>query len=363
MSKREYNVDLFRIVATLFVVILHVLGQGGILYRTPLDSAGYWTAWFWEIASYGAVNCFALISGYVMVDKSVKLKSIIGLWFQAVFYSLALSWLVFAFVPAAKTAETVTAAFLPIVYRQWWYMTSYFGLFFFIPILNAAVHHLPRTTLKKLLLVILVGVCGIDCVASKDAFALVGGYSAAWLMIVYLFGAYIKKYNLKEKFTVLKGVLGYLAMTLLTLLTKVGIRHVAKAIGGDVNADHTFISYTSVTILLGSIFLFLAFLNIPVGKVPAKVIALLSPATLGVYLIHVHPLVFQHVFRDTFAAFAEASPVILSFCVVAAALGVYLCCTIIELVRIWLFKLLHIPLLAALLDKGITLAYRKVFGR
>lgn len=363
MSKREYNVDLFRIVATLFVIVLHVLGQGGILYRTTLDSAGYWTAWFLEIASYGAVDCFALISGYVMVDKSVKLKSIIGLWFQAVFYSAVLSWLIFAFFPATQTVTNMHAAFLPISYRQWWYMSSYFGLFFFIPALNAVVKHLPRKTLKKILLVVLVGVGILDCAANKDAYSLIGGYSAAWLVVAYLFGAYIKKYNLKEKFTVLKGVLGYLAMTLLTLLTKVGIRHIVKVVGGDINLDFMFISYTSITVFLGAIFLFLGFLNIRVGKAPAKVIAFLSPATLGVYLIHVHPLVFQNVIRDAFATYSTATPAVLAFCVIAVTLGVYLCCTIIDLLRIRLFMLLHIPQLSALLDKGITLAYRKVFER
>ena len=363
MSKREYNVDLFRIVATLFVIVLHVLGQGGILYRTTLDSAGYWTAWFLEIAAYGAVDCFALISGYVMVDKSVKLKSIIGLWFQAFFYSVVLSYLVFAFFPATQTVTNIHAAFLPISYRQWWYMSAYFGMFFFIPLLNAAVKHLSRNTLKKVLLVVLLGAGILDCAVNKDAYSLVGGYSAVWLAVAYLFGAYIKKYNLKENFTILKGVLGYLAMTLLTMLTKVGIRHVVKVVNGDPNLDHMFISYTSITVFLGSIFLFLGFLNLRVGKAPAKVIAFLSPATLGVYLIHVHPLVFQNIIRDAFAIYATATPAVLAFCVIAVTLGVYLCCSIIDLIRIWLFNLLHIPQLSALLDKGITTLYQKVFER
>lgn len=34
----------------------------------------YWVAWFLEICAYGAVNCFALISGYVMVNKTIKAK-------------------------------------------------------------------------------------------------------------------------------------------------------------------------------------------------------------------------------------------------------------------------------------------------
>ena len=74
--KRASDIDLFRIIATLLVIVLHVLGKGGILNNAAPDSAAYWTAWFLEICAYCAVNCFALISGYVMADKTVEIKSI-----------------------------------------------------------------------------------------------------------------------------------------------------------------------------------------------------------------------------------------------------------------------------------------------
>ena len=71
MEKRNYNIDLFRIIAAFFVTVLHVLGQGGILESTSPTETNYWIAWFLEICAYCVVNCFALISGYVMVIKTV----------------------------------------------------------------------------------------------------------------------------------------------------------------------------------------------------------------------------------------------------------------------------------------------------
>ena len=97
MEKRNYNIDLFRIIAAFFVTVLHVLGQGGILESTSPSEINYWIAWFLEICAYGAVNCFALISGYVMVNKTIKTKNIIGLWFQVLFYSLLFTSLFFVF--------------------------------------------------------------------------------------------------------------------------------------------------------------------------------------------------------------------------------------------------------------------------
>ena len=220
MVKRNFNVDLFRIIATFFVVILHVLGQGGILRHTSPHGINHWVAWFLEICAYGAVNCFALISGYIMVDKRIKLKSIIGLWFQVLFYSLLITVLCFIFLPQTRTIKNLALAFLPVVGNRWWYISSYFALFFFIPVLNAAINQLSKKTFEKFLGVVLIGICVIECVIPTDAFRVNAGYSALWLIVLYLFGAYIKKYDLKDKITASKSMLGFFAMIILTFLSK-----------------------------------------------------------------------------------------------------------------------------------------------
>ena len=134
MVKRDFNVDLFRIIATVFVIILHVLEQGGVLSNALPNEINYWVACFIEILTFCAVNCFALISGYVMANKTIKVKNITGLWFQALFYSLLISLLFFVFIPETRMIKKMLVAFLPIMGIRWWYISSYFALFFFIPI-------------------------------------------------------------------------------------------------------------------------------------------------------------------------------------------------------------------------------------
>ncbi len=361
MTKRDYNVDLFRILATIFVIILHVLGQGGILYEANPDGTTYWAAWFIEILAYCAVDCFALISGYVMVNRTIKLKSIIVLWFQVLFYSLLFNSLFFALIPETRTIKNLVITFLPIVGKQWWYISCYFALFFFIPILNSAIEHIPQKTLEKFLIVILIGVGVIDCVIPIDAFVVDRGYSTIWLIVLYLFGAYIKKYDLKQKITASKSILGFFAMIILTFLSKIIIYFGTKNILGQVKYDNTFISYISITIVLAAVFMFLFCLNIKISNFSKKVISFFYPATLGVYLIHVQPLIFRYIMKDAFISFADKSLIVMIVGVITVALAIFLLCSVIDLIRIQFFKLLRVDRLCVFIDNKITGLYLKVF--
>ena len=363
MVKREYNVDLFRIIAAIFVIVLHVLGKGGILENTSPSEVNYWVAWFLEICSFCAVNCFALISGYVMVNKTIKAKNIIGLWFQVLFYSLLITALFFVFLPESRSCKNLVFALMPILGTQWWYVSSYFALFFLIPILNAAINNISQTTFEKFLLVILIGVCVFDCGVPGDPFVINNGYSVIWLMLLYFFGAYIRKYDLKQKVTTTQSAIAFVVLIILTFLSKICIHFATKEIYGEARLDDTFVSYTSVTIVLAAVSLFLFCLNVKVSNPLQKVIIFFSPATLGVYLIHVHPLVFEHILNGAFADFANKPIWIMLLFVLAATLVIFLLCSAIDLVRIRLFKLIKVDCLCEVIGDKITRIGLRIFKK
>ena len=66
-TKRNIGIDLLKIVSMLMIVTLHMLGHGGVLDNMPPMSRCYQVAWLIEIACYGAVNCYALASGFLTV--------------------------------------------------------------------------------------------------------------------------------------------------------------------------------------------------------------------------------------------------------------------------------------------------------
>ena len=361
MQNRNYNVDLLRILAAMFVIILHVMGQGGILRNISPDGAAYWVAWFMEILAYCAINCFAIISGYVMINKTPRLKSIIGLWFQVLFYSLLITGLCFWFIPETRGLKNLIIACLPVLGKQWWYVSSYFALFFTIPILNTAINHKSQRTYKNFLLIILIGVCIADCIVPRDPFVMNDGYSPVWLGVLYFIGGYIRKYILQHKVTASKSAIAFFAVIMLTVLSKVCIRFVTQKILGEVKYDNIFISYTSITIVLAAIFLFTFCLNVKINNSFNKVIQFVSPAMFGVYLIHVHPLVFDYIIKDAFSAIANKHIFIMLLYVLVATMTIFLLCSVIDLGRIQFFKLIKVDHLCEIMDEKITKLWQRVF--
>ena len=90
-NARNYGIDLLRIVSMFLVCLIHVLGHGGVLGATSRLSAEYEIAWFLGICAFCAINCFAMISGYVGFNKKFKFSNLVNLWLQVVFYSVLIT--------------------------------------------------------------------------------------------------------------------------------------------------------------------------------------------------------------------------------------------------------------------------------
>ena len=93
-----------------------------------------------------------------------------------------------------------------------------------------------------------------------------------------------------------------------------------------------YVSYTSPTILLGSCALFFLFSLMPCSKKSSRVASFLAPSALSVYLIHVHPLIWNHLMLYFAIGHFPSGPMLFVW-VIIAALCIYLVCTIIDLPR------------------------------
>jgi surface polysaccharide O-acyltransferase-like enzyme len=361
--RRSVGIDALRVVSMFMVVVLHVLGPGGILGNLPVFSVRYEGAWLLECGAFCAVNCYGLVTGYVSVDGRHKYSRLMSLWAQVAFYTVGITAVFAVFSPVPVQWSGILSAFFPVCTNQYWYFTSYFGLFFFIPVLNHLVHTLPANTMKKLMLTILVVCSVLPSMAGRDLFLVNAGYSMLWLICLYLIGAYLKTYGFPAG-SKRWYLLGYVFCVGGAWLSKLGIERFEMMFKRDILGGNRFISYSSPFILFAAIFLLLFFSQLECkSKLLNTCIKLAGPVSFGVYLIHVNPLVWQAWIADRFIWLCVLPGYLLLPTALLIALVIFVSCMAIDGVRLCLFRLLHIDRLTEHAEAAIRRKTDSLFDR
>lgn len=353
-SARNHGIELLRIFAMLLAAVLHILKKGGVITASEGNLAAYSTVWLLEAAAYCAVNCYALISGYVGYSdrpKPLRLARSIELWLQVVFYSVIITTVYCIAGVGSVGVSDFADAFLPVTSKQYWYFTAYIGMFFFIPLLNALVRRLNRRALVSLCIMLIAVFSLYDTFASfwkKDPLALVGGHSPLWLGVLYIFGAAMKKLRVPESMSSKKALLIYASAAVFTALFKITGDRLLRFVPGSL-----FVRDTSPTVLLCAAALLVAFARFKPGRKLTEFAVLFAPAAFGVYLLHVSPLVFEHVIGNRFAFIGRLPFPLIPFAVLASAGVILVVGLAADKVRILLFKALGVPKLCRKAEKSI----------
>lgn len=342
-TKRNYGIDLLRIVSMLMVVLVHVLGQGGILANTRgVNNA---VVWLLEIMAFSAVDCYALISGYVGYSENEKpcyYRKFLGLWTQIFTYSFGITFVAFLVDVEGVGLKNLFISMFPITFKFYWYACAYVGLFFLIPWINKLLQACSKWESTKFIFIIAMTFIVYVTFSNRidDCFLLNDGYSFIWLTILYTIGAWIKKCNVflylkNSKLLILGGT-----CILLTWSIKIFLR--------NTEWSTLLVNYTSFTVVFMA-FVFLAiFSKLKIGKVGEKIIRFIAPSTFGVYLIHVHPILYNYLLKDAFLWCVSSSWWMLIIETFVSTFVIFSVCIMIETIRLWLFRVLKVD---QLIDK------------
>ncbi len=354
-SNRNYGIDLLRMVSMVMIAVLHVLGQGGILSACTRGSTNYYVAWFLEIGCYCAVNCYALISGYVGVNSKARFSSIAALWCQVAFYSLGIALLFFFLQPGTVEPKTLLKYAFPVSTKRYWYFTAYFLMYLLTPFMNAAVKSMSKRTLATGLtfvfaLYIPLGMLTDDHSSLKD------GYGFVWLSMLYMLGAFFRKYDVLEKIKKATWLAVYLVSITATFGSAVFLGKFLP------KYEFSFVNYISPSILLAGLALFALFSKIQIKK-GTGIVAFFAPISFGVYLIHTHPMFFDRVIKGAFAFAAQQMPFLLVAVVAASAVAIYIFCSLLDWVRKMLFELLRVKKAMTAIEIFLSNLQDKIFGK
>lgn len=338
MEQRNRGVDLLRMTAMWMVVVLHILNKGGVLAATAPLSAARETARLLEISAYCAVNCYGLISGYVGITRRFRYSSAAVLWLRVVFYTLGITAAFALFVPGTVNWDRCLRAVLPVLFRQYWYVTAYFGMCLFIPFFNQLLNSLSRQQGRTLALSIVLVFSILPTLRQKDLFLTDNGYSVLWLSCLYLLGGCLRLYGWNIHWRCRRWAAVYALCVLTTWLVKLSADRLWMHHRGTTCDQILLTSYTSPTILLAAVALVLCFSGLRIGDRFGWWIEKAAPLAFSVYLIHAHPLLWEYWMAGRFAALAGCLPHLLVMGVCLRALGIYAVCSLADIPRAWIFR-------------------------
>ena len=360
--QRSSNIELLRIVAMLLIVAHHFSVHGGFSYDISSISINRVWIQFLQLGCKVGVDVFVLISGYYLVSSksSVTFKAI-KLWLQLLFYSIAIFISSIALDLSTFSKKAMLDSLFPVSMCQWWFASTYFILLLFTPTINIALTAMNKRKYQQMLLLSVILWCCMPSLSSLyPKFTIIAPQLSdlAWFVTLYAIGAYIRLWHPTLSYNSKYYLLVSIASFILTLISAVIFDYLNLMQQSICFNPTALFDKTSITILITSITALLGFLQINMSY--SKVINTIASATFGVYLLHdqavTRPLLWETIFKN--ASFADSDLLIIYS--IAVILVVYLCCTLLDLVRI---KVVETPLIVGIskLSKLIDSYIQKIF--
>ena len=338
---RNMGIDLLRGIAMFFVIIWHFIGRGGLLEHAQPDSLKFWVLSSAQILAVCCVNLYGLITGYLMCDKQFRLSRVVKLWVTTVFWSVAVSCVLFAVFPELRTFAEMVSMFLPILRGRYWFFTAYVVVMLLSPVLNLVIRSLTRGTFR-LLLAVLFLLFGVIPVGSLgyDVMRISTGHHFSWMIVLYIIGGYLRRFSTEGNAK--KWLAGYFLFGGVHLAYKFSVT--AIGLGGYGNL---LLTYPSPLVVGETVCLFLYFKNAFAGRnkdgALSRFIRFAAPGVYSVYVIHVHPGLY---WNERVAALLRPWDHwnILAVCgaMVGTAAVLFMVCVCLDAARQWLFCVLGI---------------------
>ena len=288
VNKTRYaNMDLLRILSMLMIVLFHSIIHSGVLEASEATSVSLqiWVRFTYMLTQV-CVNCYVLISGYFLVQSKFRLQKLVVLWLETVFYSLIIKIIFLATGQMEFSLTSLLSCFVPILTGRYWFITIYFGMYLIFPFLNIAIkamNHIQHLFLNLILFVLFSFIISIHpMIKGMNAGA---GWGIAWFIVLYFSAAWIRLYY-EPKGRKLRFLLFWIIISLIISCCYVGVNGKNSML---TSVFSNLYRYDSAVAYSSSICLLLLFINVNISNnFINRFILFISPATLGVYLIHDH---------------------------------------------------------------------------
>lgn len=348
MKKRDSNIELLRIVSMLLILAHHFSVHGDFDFlETSFTMNRLWVQ-FLQIGGKIGVNIFVIISGYFLITSNgIKVSKVLKLWLQLLFYSVLLYAV---FVLAGVEVFSIKGLIentLPVIFTRWWFASTYFVLYLLSPYINKLLNSLSKSEYQSFLVLLTIFWCIIPTLTTNSF----QSNPLIWFIYLYSMAGYIRLYRLLDSIRTKTCLLIAFIISMLTYLSVVFFDLLGLGLKVSALSEHAsyLFGMQKLPALLISIFLFLGFSKLEIGSI--KIVNIVASASFGVYLIHdnnyVRVFLWQTLFKN--ASFAYSNKLIPYS--ILTILMVYIACTVIELVRIYLIEKSYMPMIDNISEK------------
>lgn len=148
---------------------------------------------FLECASLwgkAGVNLFCLIMGYFGIRAKLKIKKVLQIEAQVIFYSL-FGLFIALLVKSEMTFGKVVMTFFPTVFNQYWFITAYIMVYILSPFINRLLLNLDGVRFRRLIAILMAFWCLVPFFTLKESTGLFWN-QFIWFVVMYVVGAFLK---------------------------------------------------------------------------------------------------------------------------------------------------------------------------
>lgn len=328
MKERDSNIELLRIIATLFILIVHCNGWflrewGGITgWNTGSIAVAMSRILIQNISCLG-VDLFILISGFYGIRP--KLKSIVNLFTLLVFFYVGCYLLNCCVVHESFSIRRLFDNALAFSHTNW-YINSYLFLMLLSPMVNAFIDAADTRKLGWYALAFCLITLYFGQLRDNAYWFYNQGYSVIVMLGIYLVGRFLNR--MKETLSNIKY-----RHLLISFVGMLGLMTMVRVLSSN---DEAWLHYGSPITIIAACIFFTIFYRLP--KFHSKAINWIGASCLAAFIFHTcAPIVSWLAETDVRIFTSDVYPV---YCLKMGAMiiGVFMVAILLDKIRLLLFK-------------------------
>ncbi len=321
MEKRNINIDIIKVCASIFVIALHYF-----LYNDFYNTLINYPSKFYIISIIRnlflmCVPLFLIITGYLMNRKEFSfnlykkgIKKVIIPYIILTFITLSAEiWLSKYGIFNIKDIKSYFEDFMDFCIIEYgWYVDLYLGLLLLIPFINKIFTNKKQ---DLIFVIILLFLTALPTISTCPVF-IISFWDKLYPLTYYAIGAYISRHEIK----VLLKTLLITFIIMFSIFSTVNVFYVK----GDLWDMHIFTTWGGIVNTCNSVLFFLIILKINFNNIPVKVknlITGIAKLSLGIYL---SSYLFDKILYYYFANYVFSTSVKLKSFIIVVPL-VFLC--------------------------------------